>query len=259
VLLGVASADRPYRIKEIEEQMFPEIEHRLGFHLHPASRIIPRDHVSVVLALREAAALLDGNGIECVIVSAVDSLIQHDLKDYYLSTGRLLTPKNSNGFSLGEAGSAVLVTLAGVSPNAELRVLGMGLAREKATIESEAPLRAEGLTQAITEALREARLTIFEVQYRITDLNGEHYKFKEMVLAMLRFERKPKPKLFDLWHPIEYIGDVGAAIGPIVLGVGLDASRKGYGIGPGILCTFGNDDGERGVLVLQYQAGAKEG
>ncbi len=67
---------------------------------------------------------------------------------------------------------------------------------------------------------------------------------------MMRYQRKPKPKLFDLWHPIEHIGDVGAAIGPLVLGVALHAGQKGYGIGPTVLCTFGNDNGERAAAVV---------
>ena len=91
-----------------------------------------------------------------------------------------------------------------------------------------------------------------DLQYRITDLNGEHYKFKEMALAMMRFPYKPKPRLFDLWHPIEYVGEVGAAIGPIVLAIALDAGRKNYGVGPSVLCTFGNDDGARAAIVANF-------
>jgi 3-oxoacyl-[acyl-carrier-protein] synthase-1 len=255
VLLGVAPPDRPFRFAGLDGEILAEIERRLDFRLHPASRIIPRDHVAIVVALREAGQLIANKRAPCVIVAAVDSLLQHDLKNYYLSKRRLLTPNNSNGFSLGEAGSAVLVVPVAANADEELQILGMGLAREKATIESEEPLRADGLVQAIREAFREGGVTYEDLHYRITDLNGEHYKFKEMTLAMMRFPRKPKPKLFDLWHPIEYLGDVGAAIGPIVLGVALHASQKGYAIGPIVLCTFGNDDGERAALVATYQSG----
>jgi 3-oxoacyl-[acyl-carrier-protein] synthase-1 len=195
--------------------------------------------------------------VTCIIVAAVDSLIRQDLAKHYLSKKRLLTPKNSNGFSMGEAGSAVLVTSGDARPEGQLRIMGMGIAREKAVIESEEPLRAEGLIQAIREAFRDGGVTYDDVQYRITDLNGEHYKFKEMVLAMMRFQRKPKPKLFDLWHPIEYIGDVGAAIGPMILGLALHAGQKGYGVGPGVLCTLGNDEGERAALVARYEVGGE--
>lgn len=253
VLLGVAPPERPFRLPGLEEEILGMIEHRLGLRLHPESRIIPRDHVSVAVALREAGELITEKHVACVIVAAVDSLLHHDLKDYYLSKRRLLTPKNSNGFSLGEAGSAVLVVPAGASTDPELQVLGTGLARETASIESEEPLRAEGLVSAIRDAFQHGDVTYDDLHYRITDLNGEHYKFKEMTLAMLRFQRKPKPKLFDLWHPIEHIGDVGAAIGPVVLGVALHASQKRYGVGPGVLCTFGNDDGERAAVVLATQ------
>src|SRR5262245_1910907 len=151
VLLGVAPSSRPYRHEKLEHQILPEIERRLGFSLHPASRVIPRDHVSVVVALRDAANLITANKAPFAVVAAVDSLVQQNLKNHYLAGRRLLTPLNSNGFSLGEAGSALLVGPAG-DPKGELQIRGLGLASEKAAIESEEPLRAEGLIRAIREA-----------------------------------------------------------------------------------------------------------
>ena len=253
VLLGVASPARPCRMPDLDAQILEEVEHRLGFRLHPASRVIPADHVSVVVALGEASRLLEGGKVPCVVVAAVDSLLRQDLVEYYLNQHRLLTPNNSNGFTVGEAGSAVLVAPASDAPGGELQILGMGLAHENATIESEEPLRGEGLTRAIREALQQAGLTVQEVQYRLTDLNGEHYKFKEMALAINRFNRKPTPKPFEVWHPIEYTGDLGAAIGPLLLSWALEAGQKGYGSGPTALLTLANDDGARTAIVARYQ------
>ncbi len=255
VLVGVASTERPFRLPKLDEELLKEVEHRLGFQLHPASHIISSDHVSVVVALREAGELMDTGKAPCCIISAVDSLVEHDLKNYYLEKRRLLTPDNSNGFSLGEAGSALLVMPVTNADEGELQVLGMGMAKEESPIESEDPFRGEGLTEAVRKAFAEAGLTIQETQYRIADLNGEHYKAKEMALIMGRFPRKPTAKLFDVWHPIEYIGDVGASIGPIVLGWALHAGQKCYGNGPTVLCTFGNDEGERAAMVVNYQSG----
>jgi len=257
VLLGIAPPDRPFRFPGLDSQILLGIEHRLGFRLHAASKVIPRDHVSVVVALRDAEDLINTGKVPRVIIAAVDSLLHHDLKNYYLEKRRLLTPMNSNGFSLGEAGSAVLVMPASERPQGELQILSMSMSREKATIESEEPLRGEGLTQAIRSALHECGLTTQAVHYRITDLNGEHYKFKEWALQTGRFVRKPTAKLFDIWHPIEFIGDVGAAIGPIVLAIALHAGQKGYGNGPTVLCTLGNDDGERAALVVNYHSKEK--
>jgi 3-oxoacyl-[acyl-carrier-protein] synthase I len=253
ILLVVPSASRPHRFPQLETALANEIEYRLSIRLHPDSVVIPGDRVGTVLALRHAIELLANTSAPCVIIAAVDSLIVPELKEYYRSQRRLLTPNNSNGFCLGEAGSAVLVVRPDVEKRELIDVLGMGTALESACVESDKPLRAEGLAAAIREAYAEAALTHDDVDYRISDANGEHYKFKEIALAMMRFDRKPKPRLFDLWHPIEYIGDVGTAVGPIVLGWALHASRHGYAIGPRVLCTFGNDDGARAAAVLSYR------
>jgi 3-oxoacyl-[acyl-carrier-protein] synthase I len=253
VLLCVPSHDRPYRLKDLDTRLVQEIEHRLGIRLHPASRLVPADRVAAALALRHAEQLMSEHQARCVIVAAVDSLLQQDLKSHFLSKRRLLTPENSNGFSLGEGAGAVLVATSGADGRGELLIRGIGIAREPSTIESEEPLRGEGLTLAVRDAFRQANTTIQDVQYRVSDLNGEHYRFKEMALAMVRFPRRPTGKLFDLWHPCEYIGDVGAAIGPILLAWALDAGRKQYANGPTALCTLGNDDGARAALVVTYQ------
>jgi 3-oxoacyl-[acyl-carrier-protein] synthase-1 len=255
ILLGLSSPQRPCRFPDLTETILNEVQDRLGFRLNSASHVIARDHVSVVIGLKKAQELIESGQTKYCIVAAVDSLIQQDLGEYYLNQRRLLTPMNSNGFCVGEAGSAILVGASGGTIKSELEVLGIGMARESSPIESEEPIRGDGLAQAIGEAFRESGLTIQDLHYRITDLNGEHYKFKEMAFAMMRYERKPKPKLFDLWHPIEFIGDVGAAIGPILLAVALHASQKQYGVGPRVLCTLGDDDGERAALVLNYRAG----
>ena len=196
------------------------------------SRVIPRDRVSLVVALEQASRLLATGEVSYCVVAAVDSLVQQEAVDGFLADERLITEMNPNGFFVGEAGSAILVTREDLAPHDRLVILGAGLGAEPATVSSDKPLRAVGLIEAIGTALTESGLLLDQLHYRITDLNGEHYRFKEMVLATLRYERKPKPKLLILWHPIEYIGDVGAAIGPIVLGVALDASRKRYGVGP---------------------------
>jgi 3-oxoacyl-[acyl-carrier-protein] synthase-1 len=254
VMLCIAPADRPFRFPDLDERLVPEIENKLGLRLHRDSVVIAGDHTSVAIALRRAGELLMNPAARCVVVAAVDSLLEHELQRHYLSMRRLLTPNNSNGFCLGEAGSAVLVVRAGSVRAPGLQILGVGLARELATIESEEPLRAEGLTEAIRQAFSEGGVTADDLDYRISDLNGEHYKFKEMMLAMMRFERRPRRQLFDLWHPIEYIGDVGAAIGPILLGLALHAGTKRYGIGPTVLCTVGDDAGRRAAIVARYQS-----
>ena len=199
VLLGVCSPERPFRFPGLDGEILDEVAQRLSVRLHPTSKVVPRDHVSVAVALREAETLLKNRQAPCCIVAAVDSLIQQELLDYNIGQRRILTEKNSNGFSPGEAGSAVLVTPPGDDSGDVLEILGIGTAREKATIGSDEPLRAEGLSEAIRGALCEAGLRFHDLRYRVTDLNGEHYKFKEMLLAELHLERELRSRRKISW------------------------------------------------------------
>ncbi len=257
ILLGVASLHRPHPFIDLENQILGEISHRLGFELHPASQVIAHDRVSIILSIQKAGELITNKNLRYCIVAAVDSLVQQDLVGYYLGQRRILTPMNSNGFAPGEAGSAVLIGVGDGGGNGELEILATGLAREEASIESEKPLRGDGLAEAIRQALRSAALKIEDVTYRVADIDGEHYQFKEMIFALTRFQRTVRDDLFDLWHPMEYIGNVGAAIGPIMLGVVLHAGLYAYAPGPIAICTLGNDEGERGVILVRFKRGRR--
>ena len=102
-------------------------------------------------------------------------------------------------------------------------------------------------------------VTLDDADYRYTDCNGEQYGFREDSLAYARTVRKLKER-FDHLHPADSIGEVGAAVGPCILGLALTAARKRYapgnGVdsapGKGVLCHFSNDEGERAAMLLRY-------
>jgi 3-oxoacyl-[acyl-carrier-protein] synthase-1 len=105
------------------------------------------------------------------------------------------------------------------------------------------------MVQAFQTALADGGRTMADVDFRITDANGEQYWFKEAALAVTRILRVRKEE-FDIWHPADCIGEVGAAIGPCALGVALAATRKNYAPGRGSLCHFSGEDGNRLAMLL---------
>jgi len=129
----------------------------------------------------------------------------------------------------------------------------MALADEPSPISSEEPLRGEGLGEAINHALEASSINISEIDYCITDLNGEYYKFKEATLSVLRLWSGNDEKGVDYWHPIESFGEIGAAIGPCAFGLALIANQKGYAPSPSVLFHFSNDDHERAALVARFE------
>ncbi|KGM40339.1 3-oxoacyl-ACP synthase [Aquabacterium sp. NJ1] len=251
MLLCVAEAERPGRMEGLDEALFNLIQAELGVTFAARSMVITQGRVAVAVALAQARALITQGHCKHVLVVAADSLLNWPTMGHYERVGRLLTSQNTNGFMPGEGAGALLVGQA-QGQAGELVCTGLGFSREPAHLDSEAPLRADGLSQAIKAAMNEAGRQIHDMDFRITDVSGEQYYFKEAALALSRTMRVLK-EAFDIWHPAECMGEAGAAAGVAVVALAQAACRKGYAPGPNVLAHMANDAGQRAALSLQYR------
>lgn len=247
VLLCVAEPDRPGRLEGLDDELFAETCTLLDVRFDRRSRVVPMGRVGAAVGIKEASKLINEQGVERVIVAGVDTYLVAATLRAFDDRNRLLTPANSNGFIPGEAGVAVLV-----GPGDEvtgLVVRSLGLAVERATIESEEPLRADGLTAAFRQALATAGLTMAEIGYRIGTMSGEQYWFKEFDLATSRLLRG-RHEFMDIWHPADCIGETGTASTLCCLSLAYEAARKRYAASDPVLITASNDDERRASLIL---------
>jgi 3-oxoacyl-[acyl-carrier-protein] synthase-1 len=253
LLLCLAETDRPGRVIDDDNQFFLDLCAALGCEFHSKSRIISQGHVAFATALLRARRLIQELKLPQVMIAGADGFLVGPTLAAFEEQERLLTSQNSNGFIPGEAAAAVLVRAAWKNSKPQLICTGVGFGMEKAGVNSEEPLRADGLVQAIKAALSEAGCDMGDLDFRITDIAGEQYHFKEASLALSRILRKRKEE-FDIWHPADCVGEVGAAMGGVMIAVIDSACRKGYSKGQHILFHLGNDDGKRVAMVFGYTA-----
>ena len=88
-----------------------------------------------------------------------------------------------------------------------------------------------------------------DINYRIADLSGEQYWFKEAALALARVMRV-RVEFQDLWHPADCFGETGAAAAPCIVSIVWWAAQKAYAPGPLVLAQFCGDDGTRVAIVM---------
>ena len=249
LLLCIAEPSRPGRRERLDDELISMIRGELGVSFSDRSAVIATGRVAIAMAMSHARALLSELGIKQVLVAASDSLLSAATLHHYGKQDRLLTEDNSSGFIAGEGAGALLL---GLSATRDAVVCtGIGFGREPSPIDSDLPLRADGLSQAIRATMVDAQCDLGDIDFRIADISGEHYYFKEASLAMLRSLRHRKPE-FDLWHPSECTGQIGAVAGIAALVAAWSACRKGYAKGPGILIHLSNDDGSRAALSLRH-------
>lgn len=250
LLLCVAEPERPGRTEGLDDRLFLEIQQELDLRFASQSVVVAQGRVSVAIALAQARKLIYEDQRPVVLIAATDSLLTWPTLSVYEREDRLLTVRNSNGFMPGEAAGALLVGRP--SGKRELLCAGLGFGLEEAHIDSGEPLRADGLTTAIKGALANAGCEMHDLDYRITDLSGEQYCFKEAALALSRILRKRKEEC-DIWHPAECVGEAGAAAGVAALAVADSACRKAYTAGANVLGHMANDAGQRAAMVLHFR------
>lgn len=248
--LCLAEIERPGRQEGLDAEFLSELIAKLkdAERIGP-SLLLTSGSIGAVEALEWTEQKLAARAASYGIVIGVDSFLHAPTLAAYHASRRLVTVRNADGFLPGEAAAAVLIGPSTSTPDA-LQCLGIGWGREPARQDSDIPLRGDGLAQAIRAALHASTCGYEDLDYRITDLNGEQFTFKEASLALARTMRIRKD-FFDLWHPSDCVGRVGAASLPLILGVALAAARRKYAPGPGVLCHVGADDGRRAALVLR--------
>ncbi len=251
IALCLAETRRPGRLEGLDERFFAHVCSRVAqpLRLGPHRRLFENGTMGGIEALGWAEQVLEQGAANHVVVVGVDSYLSAPTLKALHAAGRLMTAKNKDGAVPGEAGAAALFSRTSAAPVA-IECRGIGWGRESATRGSGLPLRAEGLTQAYRAAFKMAGYGFPDVDYRIADVGGDHYAFKEAALALLRTMRVRKED-FYLWHPADCIGQVGAASVPLILGTALAAARRSYAPGPGALCHFADETGLRAALVLR--------
>jgi 3-oxoacyl-[acyl-carrier-protein] synthase-1 len=246
VLLCTAEEDRPGRVPGIEPELSKMIANEAGVTFGPDSALICHGRTSVAVALMRSRDLIYRRNVTNVLIVATDTLVTRRTLEFYEQNDRLLTASNSNGFIAGEGACAFLIGKP--TGKRELVCAGIGFGVETAHVNSDKPLRGDGLTHAHRAALAEAGQQMDDMDYRITDLSGEHYYFKEANFAYGRLLRRRKHDP-ELWHPAECTGAGGAALGGVCLAVAHAAVERGYSPGDTVLLHFSDDGGHRASVV----------
>ncbi|RNF35934.1 3-oxoacyl-ACP synthase [Paracoccus methylarcula] len=216
------------------------------------TRIVAHGRPSGFVALERARRILSEGKAANVLIAGVDSYLTTLSVAHYLAESRIQTPENANGFIPGEAAAAVLC-----SRDGPLKLTGLGLSREKAFTYNklgedglDLPLRADGMTAAYQAAFAESGRRHSDIGIKIGDLIGEAFWFKQTALAMLRTQRE-RSEVQPIWPVAASLGNIGAAVVPLMLGWALEAKPKGYGGAGPILVEASADDGACAAAVAE--------
>lgn len=252
LLVGLAEPQWPFGSAETARTVIAGVESRLGLRFHPSlSCTLQLGHTAGFRALQTARELFRDGRVPACLICGVDSYLNAEVLLWLDEHSRLKTEVNSDGLIPGEAAAAVLVTPpSSAKAGITAQVMGLGFGLEEAGVLSNEPLLGLGLTAAARVALAEAGMRMDELDFRISDVAGESYGFKEQALVMARLLRTRKEAL-PLWHCADSIGDTGAAAGVCQLVSAFQAFRRSYAPGNRAICFSSSVAGERAAVVVE--------
>ncbi len=153
------------------------------------------------------------------LVGGVDSFYDIQIMEYLDETSRLLKNDTLDGFVPGEGAGFLLL----VSPDApeEIRqqatdcLYNPGITHEAGHLLGKEASRGESLASAFTQT---SAATPQPVSCLYSSENGERYYAKELSVALIR-HRQAMDQQYDIYRPAESFGDLGAAFGPVAVGL----------------------------------------
>lgn len=205
-----------------------------------ASRVIRRGRAGAMIALHEALGWLAEDRCAQVCVGGIDSLVAPEYLRRLAAAGRLHGLGTRDGFVPGE-GAAFLLLGRPTRASALAEILDV------AVYDRPEP-GGGGLAVAIQQlctGLNPAQ----QIAHTFAGLNGESKWAREWGVAQIRgaewFSERG-----GVDHPAEFIGDLGAATGALLVGVACIAAARQTHPGPS-LAWCGSDGPERGAALIQ--------
>jgi 3-oxoacyl-[acyl-carrier-protein] synthase I len=201
-------------------ELFKHLSVQAGVELEaPDCRLYRQGGAGGLLALKDALTLLSARRAPFVAVGGVDTFL--DVKRLaLLDVEDRLTGASMDGFIPGEGAAFLLLCSPGTTRRHRLkpiaRVAGVGEGVEPGHRYSDKPYRGDGLADAFRALFSAVPAGTPRVRCVYAGFNGESLPSKEWGVAYLRSTERFEEAL-RIEHPADCVGDVGAALGPLML------------------------------------------
>jgi 3-oxoacyl-[acyl-carrier-protein] synthase-1 len=219
--------------------------------------VVRSGHASGLVGLDWARQRLASGAVAACLVGGVDSYLEADTLEWLEARGQLHSSgpdNNAWGFIPGEAAGWCVLLSATCAQDAGLapwgRVRSAAVCREPTAGTDEVCL-GTGLTEAFLTATGVLDRPAERVDHVLCDMNGEPQRAEEYGFASLRTHDRFSDAA-DFLAPADCWGDIGAASGPLLVGLACSGRAKRYLPGNRSLIWAASEDGERAAILLDF-------
>ena len=217
-------------------------------------QFFPQGHAAGTIAMESAVASMQAGREDVAIILGVDSYLNFHTLQWLDENRQLANTYNRGAFFPGEGAGALLLASSDVvrafNLEAPVGIKNISRSIESNLIKTDKTCLGEGLTQCMIDLLSGLQLPQQSINGIICDINGERYRAEEWGFTILRCgEYFDDPTAYEL--PASGWGDVGAASGPLFMGMVMAAGQRGYAKGSRYIVWNSSENGQRAGVLLE--------
>lgn len=251
LLVCAPDANREHPANLQSDEVLGSLAVRCKLQIDPSSRLFETGAAGLAQALATARELLRRRTVDRCIVGGVDSLLADPDIKRLQKMKRLYGEGNPQGVIPGEGAVFLAVSASGrESPFVPIAtILGFATDVEPNPVDGPAYSVGEGLGRTIKKALADAGVSEPEVDFVVSDHNGERYSGWESTMAHTRVYRTRRDHLAVV-YPSSAVGHMGAASAPLGVMVAAVAIARGHAPGSKAICEFQSESQLRGACAV---------
>jgi len=220
-----------------------------GLKFHPSSRAVDGGPAATIGLSERAIDLMESEGVTQVLLGGVDSLVNDKDLLRLGQSGRLKGPDNAQGVVPGEAAVFVWLSRERSGAATSAVITGTGMGQEPDSVLGNRYSQGHAILGALRNAVAGAGPSEPDIDFIVSNGNGERYAGIETLIAGPRFYRTRRDML-PVAYPAMTVGDIGAAAGALTLMLAADSFRNGYAPGAVAACEVASEAGLRAAAIV---------
>lgn len=203
--------------------------------------------------LHAAMSHISSGQLDYCIIAGVDSFLADDRIQYFDKSWRIKSDRSADGFIPGEASVMFSIekqkTAHDRGAQALASIEAIAFNYESNAITGDKQSTGTGCSEVLESVLSQTDVTP-TIAWTISDMNGESYTGREWGTVLVRNGEKFSAN-HQLDHPVDCVGELGAAMGTLMVSMAAHAFSHEYHKANEVYITSSADNGDRAAVLLK--------
>ena len=236
----------------LKEQFINALCGKTGLGGIAKKEIIFQGRTGGIRQLQAAISDINSGVLDYCIIAGVDSFLADDRIEYFDKQWRIKSDRTADGFIPGEASVMFAIEkqktaqVRKIKPYASIE--GIAFNHESQSINGDKQSTGIAGSEVLESVLSQA-VDTSAIKWTISDMNGESYTGREWGTILMRNNDKFSPD-HQLDHPVDCVGELGAAMGTLMVSMAVHAFKHDYHKANEVYLTNSADNGDRAAVLL---------